>query len=387
MRILRLLIKNAFRHRLRTILTIAGLAISVLAFGLMRTVVTSWHSGVGASSKDRLIVRHAVSFFFPLPMSYRDKIANVPGVEKVSRQNWFGGTYINASHFFARWAIDSDTFFDIYPDFQLTDKELSDFKRDRNACVIGSNIAKRYNLKIGDTMILEGESGYPGKWEFIIRGIYRPEYETTDATQMLFHWKYLHERTLRDNPVLADDVHLYVIKIRDTANAVDVSTRLDNMFKNSQAETKTETESAFQQGLLSSYKALLNAIDVMSFVIVGIIMLILANTMAMTTRERTREYAIFRVLGFRSRHLIALIMGESLFIACIGGVIGILLTFPVVKVFASVIPKGILFVIHVAPVTVILAVIAFFLIGIGSSIFPIRRAVGMKIVDGFRFAG
>ncbi|MFA7289112.1 MAG: ABC transporter permease, partial [Melioribacteraceae bacterium] len=193
MKVLKLMFKNAFRHKLRTTLTIVGIAIAVIAFSLLRTVVTVYNSGVDASAADRLITRHAVSFIFPLPISYKDKIQQIDGVEIVATANWFQGVYIDKDQFFARLAVDPETIFQVYPEFILTPKQLNNFKKERNSCVIGNEIAKQYNLKIGDIMTIDGDI-YPGKWDFVVRGIYKPKDKTIDGTQMFFHFDYLNER-------------------------------------------------------------------------------------------------------------------------------------------------------------------------------------------------
>ncbi len=386
MKILKLIIKNTLRHKLRTSLTILGIAVAVIAFGLLRTVVTAWSVGVEASSANRLMTRQAVSFIFPLPYTYRDKISSVPGVEEVTFANWFQGVYIDKNQFFARLAVDANTIFDVYPEFVLSPEEMTVFKKEKNSCVIGADLAKKYNLKIGDVMNIEGDI-YPGRWDFVVRGIYKPKYKTTDATQMFFHWDYVDDRMREEAPVRAGDVGWYVVKISDPSRSAEISEKIDALFKNSPAETKTETERAFQQGFLASTSAIITSMNVLSFVIIGIIMLVLANTMIMSARERTREYAVFKTLGFSAKHLIGLIMGESMFIALLGGGIGLFLTFPLISGFAEFIPKGFFPVFQIEPVTIILAVSAAFIIGIVSAIFPIQRALSTRIVDGFRFVG
>jgi len=386
MRVLKLILTNPLRHKLRTLLTILGIAIAVIAFILLRTVVTAWYIGVEGSSANRLITRQAVSFIFPLPYAYRDKIAQLDGVEKVTFANWFGGVYIDKNQFFARIAADAETIFDVYPEFLLSKEELETFKKERNSCVLGQAIAKQYKLKVGDIMTLEGDI-YPGTWEFIIRGIYKPRDKTTDASQMIFHWNYVNERLKQEWPERAGDVGWYIVRIKDASKSAVISEQIDALFKNSPAETKTETERAFQQGFLSASSAIIVAMNIISFVIIGIIVLVLGNTMIMAARERTREYAVFKALGFSGFHLTGLIMGESLFISAVGAGVGLFLTFPIVAGFEQFIPKGIFPVFQIEPITVILAVTAAILIGVASAIFPIQRALSTKIIDGFRFVG
>ena len=386
MKVLKLIFKNALRHKLRTFLTILGIMIAVIAFGLLRTVVTVWGSSVDAAAANRLITRQAVSFIFPLPYAYKEKIKKVPGVEEVSFANWFGGIYKDKNNFFARLAVDPDTYFDVMPEFLITPAELTAFKKERNSCIIGSEIAKQYNIKVGDQMTLDGDI-YPGRWDFVVRGIYKPKNQNTDATQMIFHWQYVDERMKIESPVRAGDVGWYIVQISNPNNSAEISNKIDAMFKNSTAETKTETEKAFTQGFVSSSGAIITAMNFMSFVIIGIIMLVLANTMIMAARERTKEYAVFKTLGFSTFHLVGLILGESLLISFLGGAIGIAVTYPIVAGFEQAVPKGFFPFFFIEPSTTILAMSAAILIGIFAAIFPIQRTLKTKIVEGFRFVG
>ncbi|OGV17927.1 MAG: ABC transporter ATP-binding protein [Stygiobacter sp. RIFOXYA2_FULL_38_8] len=386
MKVLKLIFKNALRHKLRTLLTIFGISIAVIAFGLLRTVVTIWDSSVDATMANRLITRQAVSFIFPLPYSYKEKIEKVPGVNKVTFATWFQGVYKDKNNFFARMAVDPETMFDVYPEYIISPEELAAFKKERNACVIGADIAQQHKLKLGDQMVLEGDI-YPGRWEFIVRGIYKGKNKNTDKTQMLFHWDYVNERMKVETPVRANDVGWYVVQIADPNKSALISNQIDALFKNSTAETKTETEKAFAQGFVAASGAIITAMNVMSFVIIGIIMLVLANTMIMAARERTREYAVFKTLGFSAKHLVGLILGESMVISFLGGGIGLFLTFPIVAGFEQAMPKGFFPFFYIEPITVVLASVATGLVGLISAIFPIHKALNTKIVDGFRFVG
>jgi putative ABC transport system permease protein len=386
MRVLKLVFKNSLRHKLRTSLTILGLAIAVMAFGVLRTVLDMWQEGVEATAANRLITRQAVSFIFPLPYSYRDKIAKIPGVETVSFSNWFQGVYIDKNNFFARLAVDPETFFDVYPELLVNSKEYETFKKERNSCIVGSEIAKQYGFKIGDVIPIDGDI-YPGKWEFVVRGIYQPRDKSTDATQMLFHWSYLDERMKQDMPGRAGNIGWYIIKIKDPSQSATISEQVDALFKNSPNATKTETERAFTQNFISGLNSLLQAMNFVSFVIIGIIMLVLGNTMIMSARERTQEYAVFKTLGFSAGHLVGLILGESLLIAALGAGLGLLTTYPIVAGIAAVMPKGFFPYFFITPTTLILGASAALLVGLAASIFPIQRALRTKIVDGLRFLG
>src|SRR5580765_9030098 len=248
MELLKLLLRNSMRHKLRSLLTIFGVGVAVM------------------------------SFAFPLPLAYRDRIAQVPGVNKVTFASWFSGVYVDKNQFFARLAVDSETFFDVYPEFVIPPEQFEAFKRERNACIIGIDIANRYNLKIGDIMPVEGDV-YPGQWEFVVRGIYQPRDQTTDPSSMMFHYRYVDERVRQEAPHRAGQIGWYIVRIDDPDSSARISQDIDNLFANSRAETKTETERAFQQGFLSSASAVITAMNIMSFVIIGIILLVVGNTM------------------------------------------------------------------------------------------------------------
>jgi len=386
MELIRLLLRNALRHKLRTVLTVIGVAVAVMAFALLQTVVTAWHAGVEASAANRLIIRHAVSFVFPLPLSYRDRIAQIAGVNKVTYAVWFSGVYIDKNQFFARLAVDSDSFFDVYPEFVIDRNQFDAFKRERNACIIGVDIANRYHLKIGDIMPMEGDV-YPGQWEFVVRGIYYPRDQTTDPSSMMFHYRYVDERVRQEFPDRAGQVGWYIVRIDDPANSAQISEDIDNLFLNSRAETKTETERAFQQSFLSAASAVITAMNIMSFVIIGIILLVLGNTMVMSARERTHEFAVLKALGFSGGQLFLLLGGESMILSIAGSALGLASTLPAVIGFQSALPKGWFPVFYIKPETIVIGCIAGLVLGFLASLIPLRRVLTTRIVEGLRYVG
>ncbi|SRR5581483_4253815 len=385
MKIAKLIFRNVFRHKLRAALTILGVAIAVMAFGLLRTLVTSWYSGANSAAPDRLVTRNSVSFIFPLPLSYRDQILRVPGVKNVNYSNWFGGQYIDKQHFFARIATDANTFQTVYPEYLLSPDQASAWMKDRSGCIVGQKLADQYHFKIGDVITIVGDI-FPGNWQFVVRGIYHGKEKSTEESTMYFQWDYLNEQVLKTMPTRANKVGWYTVQIQNPNDAARVSEAVDALFTNSDNETKTETEKAFQAGFISMSSAIITSLQIVSYVIIGIIFLVLANTMIMTARERIREYAVLKTLGFTGQHLMILIFGESLSIAILGGVVGILITFPMAAGFAkgmeSFIPQFI-----VEPSTLIIAGIFAVVVGIISAIFPANRALSMKIVDGLRQVG
>lgn len=385
MQILKLLIKNSFRHKLRTSLTVLGIAIAILAFGLLRTVVSAWYAGVEASSATRLITRNSISIIFFLPLSYKEKIRQIPGVKNISYSYWFGGIYISEKNFIPNFAVDAKTVFELWPEFVLTEKQKNDFMRDRKACVAGKKVAEKYGWKIGDTITLKGTI-FPGNWDFTLRGIYHGAQKGTDETQFFFHWDYLNESLKKTDPNRADHVGWYVVGVKHPDLASEVAAAIDKTFKNSLAETITETEKAFQQSFVSMTEAIVIAVRIVSFVVIVIIMAVMANTMAMTARERIGEYAIMKTLGFGGWHIAGLIFGESLFIAAMGCALGIAGTYPAAKAFGDAMSTYFP-VFNVEKKTIYLDISATLIVGIVAAVFPAWRAVKLRIADGLRRIG
>jgi putative ABC transport system permease protein len=385
MKIAKLILRNVFRHKLRAFLTILGVAIAVMAFGLLRTIVTSFYAGADAASPDRLVTRHAVSFVFPLPLADRDQILRIPGVKNITYENWFGGVYVDSKHFFPRFACDPETLFQIYPEYEVPPDQIEQFKKERNACIVGRKLVDQYNFKVGDIITLTGDI-FPGQWQFVVRGIYKGKEAATEENALFFHWDYLNESLLKTAPGRANNVGWYVVQITNPNDAAKISQQVDALFTNSIAATKTETEKAFQSGFVAMSSAIITSLQVISYVIIGIIFLVLANTMIMTARERIREYAVLKTLGFTGQHLMILIFGESLSIAIFGGILGILITFPIGAGFAkgmqNFLPRFV-----IEPSTLMMAGIFAIVVGIISAIFPANRAMSQKIVDGLRQVG
>ncbi len=381
--IFRLLLKNAFRHRLRTLLTMVGLVVAVCAFGMLRTIVDAWYAGAEASSSTRLITRSATSLTVPLPMAYAERIRAIDGVTGVSWSNWFGGIYQSERNFFPQFAVDGPTYLPLYPEYLISADERVSWLRDRKGALVGRKLADKFGWKLGDSVPLK--SGiYPGEWSFVIRGIYDGADASVDDNQMLIHWAFLNE-TLRARTAgrRSDSVGVYVTGIRDPANAALVSQRVDAQFRNSRAETLTETEKAFQLSFVAMSEAILLALQAVSYIIVVIIMAVMANTMTMTARERLAEYATLKALGFPPGFVVRLLFGESLLIAAIGGLAGVLLTLPLAAAFAG--ATGSLFpVFRVSGTTLALQFGAALFVGLVAAAWPAWKMSRIDIVAGLR---
>ena len=377
-----LVLRNAFRHKLRTALTVLGIVVAIVAFGLLRTIVDAWYAGANASSSARLVTRSAVSLVFALPLTYAQRIRQVPGVTGVAWANWFGGVYITERNFFPQFAIDAATYLDMYPEFVLKPEERKAFLVDRRGAVVGRKLADQYGWKLGDQIPLRGTI-FPGTWTFTLRAIYDGIDAKTDETQFFFHWQFLNETVKARFPRRGDQIGVYVVEIRDPTQAAAISQDIDATFKNSLAETLTETEKAFQLGFVAMTEAILVAVQAVSFVVIVIIMAVMANTMAMTARERYSEYATMKALGFGQGFVALLVFAESIGIALAGGALGILLTFPLANIFAG--AMGTLFpVFFVSRETVLMQLGASLVIGVVAAAVPAWRAARVRIVDGLR---
>ena len=381
--VFRLLLKNAFRHRLRTLLTMVGLVVAVCAFGFLRTIVDAWYAGAEASSSTRLIARSATSLTVPLPLAYAERLRAVDGVKSVSWSNWFGGVYQAERNFFPQFAVDPPSYLALYPEFRLSDNERVAWLRDRKGAIVGKKLAERFGWKLGDTIPLRGTI-YSGTWSFTLRGLYEGADETVDEGQMLFHWAYINEtiRT-RSKGQFTDFVGVFIVGIDEPANAALIAQRIDSQFRNSVAETLTETEKAFQLSFVAMSEAILLALQAVSFIIVIIIMAVMANTMAMTARERLAEYATLKALGFSPGFVVRLLFGESLLIALIGGAAGILVTHPLAAGFKSLV--GNLFpVFNVSAQTMALQFGAALVVGLVAAAWPAWKMSRIDIVAGLR---
>ena len=378
----RLIFRNAWRHRLRSGLTVLGMVVAILAFGLLGTVVDAWYAGADGAAANRLITRSSISLVFPLPLTYKDKIRAVDGVRDLSWASWFGGIYKEPKNFFAQFAVDGESYFRLYPEFVLAEDRMRDFLRDRKGCIVGRKLADTYGFKVGDTLTLKGTI-YPGNWDFVVRGIYDGAKKGTDQSQMFFHWAYLNEVVKARMPGRGNNVGVFIAEVTGADRVASVSRAIDTEFVNSRAETLTETEKAFQLGFVAMTEAIVVAIRIVSYLVIFIIMAVMANTMAMTARERTAEYATLRALGFPPGFVAAMICGESLMLAGVGGLIGIGLTFPVATAFAA--QMGTLFpVFNVSADTVMLQAGCAFAVGVVAAILPMRRVARLAIVDGLR---
>jgi putative ABC transport system permease protein len=385
MRIFKLIFKNALRHKLRTFLTILGIGVAILLLGIVRTFIAAWYAGVNQSSPNRLVTTSKINITFTLPLAQKQKIERIPGVEQVAHGTWFGGIYKDPKDFFVQFAFENAGMFELYPEFIVDSATIHAWEEQRNAVIVGVETMARFGWDVGDIVRLQGTI-YPGDWDFVIVGTYAGRTETTDDSQFIFRWDYIEQRLEQEWPSRAGQVGWWVVKIEDAARSAAISKAIDAEFDNSADETLTQTEAAFQQSFVAMSGTIILSLQVISVLVVGIILLVAANTMAMTARERLSEYAVMKTLGFSGGHLVGLIGGESMMLAILGGVVGIAALFPVAHGIAITL-RAWFPVFPVETKTITVAAAAALGCGLVAAIFPAARAIRMRIVDGLRRVG
>ncbi len=382
MTLTRFVSKNAFRNKRRSILTVLSIGFSLLLLTIMMTLWRSFYMNDGsAESAQRLVVRHKVSLTFALPGYYREKIRSVPGVVAVVPISWFGGLYKDdkPEHFFAQFGTDPEEFFKVYSDFEISPTELADWQRDRQGVVVDGTLAKKFGWKIGDRIVLKGTI-YPVDLELNIRGIFKSK---PDSQSVYFNAKYVEEAV----SWFKGTAGTFAILADSPQDVSKIAATVDDMFHNSPQPTKAESEKAFGLefvAMLGNVKAFILSI---CSAVVFATLLVCANTMAMSIRERTREVAVLKTLGFTRQAVLGLFVGEAVALSLVGGVLGSLGGYGLIYLFTHSPQAGGFFPIVVTPGILLLAITASAIVGFLSSVIPSYHASQINIVDGLRHIG
>ncbi len=357
----------------------------MLAFGILRTLIGAWYAGVDASAANRLVTRNKISLIYMLPLAYRSKILQLNGVNGIGYGIWYGGVYKDKKNFFPQFAISGTDYLNLFPEFLISDADKKAFERERNAAVAGKKLAERFNWKIGDIIPLQGTI-FPGRVDLVLKGIYRGARKNVDETAFFFRYDYINEMFKKTSPENTDKVGWYMVRVKDPDRSAEISQEIDALFKSSPAETLTETEKAFQLGFVAMTGAIVAAVKVISAVVIAIILIVLANTMVMTARERSAEYAVFKTLGFGPWFIFGLIAGESVGISMLGGILGAGLTFPGALMFQSML-RSFLPVFEVEWSTVAVILTISLMIGLAAALPPVHRVFRTGIAEGLRQIG
>jgi putative ABC transport system permease protein len=384
MKFVPLLVRNLLRRKIRTTLTLLGIVVAFVLFGLLAAIEAAFSMGVELAGNDRLVLIHKVSLIQLLPESYLERIRAVPGVVDACHQTWFGGIYQDPKNFFMQIPVDPECHMKMFPEFLLPDAQQKAWFADRQGAIAGRKLAERYGWKVGDRIPLQAtiwrKKDNSTNWEFNLDGIYDGAAAGTDTTQFFFHYKYLDESRL----FAQGQVGWYYVRIADPSKAPDIAARLDALFANSPAETKTTTEKAFAQAFAKQVGDIGLIVRTIGAAVFFTLLLGVANTMAQSVRERTSELAVLKALGFSDGRILALVLAESCLLAAVGGAVGLGLAAWVVSLGD---PTGGLLPGFFLPARALAFGAALFLaLGFVAGVFPAVRGMRLRIVDALRRA-
>lgn len=305
MAFLRVVVRLAIRNRGRALITAVGVGVTMLAFLLLRTIVSSWYTvNADSSESDQLEVRHKISIAFGLYERMADKIRGIPGVEAVSPLIWFSGYYKDERARFGQLAVEGREFFRIFPEYDVKAEEMTSFLGDVSGALVGGELATRYGWKVGDKVTLTGTI-YPGDWDLTVRGIYQGDPHSIDLSWLFMHYKRL----------APEEGHTQRLMVKAPAS---VAKQIDRLFANTDTPTKTQSWLSVRRSWASWSSGVIEALDLAGVLILFVLILVLGNTMAMASREVTREHATMRAIGYRSRHIMLLVMAQGFLMAAAG---------------------------------------------------------------------
>lgn len=380
MKFLPLLWSNLWRKKVRTIFTLLSIFVAFLLFGLLMTIRAAFAFGVDIAGLDRLVLIHKVSLIMPLPASYLNRLQSTPGVAMATHNTWFGGVYQDPSNFFAQIAVDPEPFLKIYPDYRVPAEQYKAWLADRQGALVGVDLARRFGWKIGDRIPIQGTIWRPKQgevWEFNVVGMYDAD-PGIDRTQFFFRYDYLDENRIEGE----GQVGWYIVKINDPSRAQEMSATFDEMFANSSAETKTTTEKGFVEGFAKQIGDIGAIMVAILIAVLFTMLLVAANTMAQSVRERTSEVGVLKTLGFSNGAILALVLAESVVICVIGGGLGLLAAWLVVQQGDP--TGGMLPVFTLPSRDVAVGAALIMTLGIVAGLLPALAAMQLKITDALR---
>lgn len=372
--------RNLLRRKVRTVFTLASVFIAFVLYSFLMVVQNAFSMGVEVAGVDRLVLMHKVSLIQLLPISYADRIRTTEGVSHVGHSTWFGGTYQDKVNQFAVMAVDPE-YFQLYPEARIADEQVKAWLADRQGAIVGRTTATKYGWKIGDKVPIQATIWQPKQgntWFFNIDGIYDAD-KGFDTSNFFFHYEYLDENRRGAYGL----VGWYVLRVDDPSRAADVAARLDAQFANSSAETKTSTEKAFLQGFVNqvgNIKAII--ISILAAVLFTLFLLVLANTMAQSVRERTSELAVLKTLGFSNGLVLTLVLLESILLALLGGGLGLAMTYFAVQ--GGSFNNALLPVFIMRSRDIVIGIALCCALGVVAGAFPAMTAMRLRITDALR---
>jgi putative ABC transport system permease protein len=383
MKYLPLVWRNLLRRKVRTVFTILSIFVAFVLFGFLMSVRAAFSMGVDLAGVDRLMVLNKTTIIQPLPYSYGEQIRKLEGVTHITHANWFGGYYQDPKNQFANMAVEPASWLEMYPEFVLPEDQKKAFLADRTSAIVGVDTAKRFGWKVGDRIPLQAtflRRPDGAAWEFNVVGLYDSPIKGTDKTQLFFHWQLLDE--VARNSSFGGQVGWYVIRVDDPAKSPEIAKKIDTMFANSSSETKTDTEKAFVAGFAKQIGNISLITQLIATAAILLILLVAANTMAQSIRERTNELAVLKTLGFGDGKVLAMVLLESCAIAVIGGATGLLVAWVLILGGD---PTGGFLPLFFFPVRdLILGGVFVLLLGLVAGAFPAWQAGRLRIVDALR---
>ena len=386
MKFMHIVWKNLMRRKIRTLFTLLSIFITFVLFGYLMAIRSAFSMGIDLAGADRLMVLNKISIIMPLPSSYRERIKQIEGVKDVTYANWFGGYYQETRNQFPNMAVDAGSWFEMYSEFKVPEDQYKAWRADRQGAIIGADLAKRFGWKVGDRVPLQATIfARPDRraWEFNISGIYDSPIKGTDKTQLFFHWEYLNEAVRSTQ--FGNQVGWYVIKVDDPEQSPAIARTVDTMFANSPTETKTDSEKNFVAGWAKQIGNIALMTQLIAAAAIFMMLLVTANTMAQSIRERTSELAVLKTLGFGDGRVLSLVLMESCVLALVGGIAGIAVSWALVTVGGD--PTGaFLPQFFFPPKDVVLGVVMVVLLGFAAGAVPALQAQRLRIVDALRRA-
>lgn len=379
-----LLWANLQRKRLRTWLTLASIVVAFLLFAVLQTMRAALTGGANLAGVDRLMTIHRVSLIQPLPSSYLNRVRSIEGVRVATSLNWFGGVYKEDRNQIPAMTVDPETFFEVYPEYQLTDAERAAFKADRTAVIVGEMVAQRFGWKVGDTLPMRSNiytnTNGTNVWDMKVVGIYKTT-NNSDNQSVYFHYDYLNEaRTFGK-----DDIGWIVTRVANPDASADIARKIDALFANSSTETKTSTEKAFIQGFANQMGNIGAIVTAVASAVFFTLLLVIANTISQSVRERTNELAVMKTLGFSSFNVTAMVLAEALLLTLLGAAIGLGIGALAAKGLAAALAQFFP-ALGMPPSTFIIGAAIAVILGFIAGALPSAQAWQLKIVDALRKA-
>lgn len=365
----------------RTILTVLGLAVALFLFVTLRTFLHTLQTVGDVGSESRLVVSNKLGIVFPLPLAYASRLEGLDGVHTLSYASWFGGIYQDPRNFFANFGIEPATYFALYPEMVIPADQREAFMADRTGAVVGVRLMERFGWQLGQTVTLQGTI-YPGEHRFTIRGVYRAGQRGFDENTLVFHHRYLEElaRTMGSEGLAG----WYILGVTDPQRAPEIASTIDAFFENSSAPTRSQTEKAFNLAFVGLYGNIGFFLNAIGMAVVFAILLVAANTMAMSTRERFREIAVLKTLGFTDTDVARLVIMEAVIVAAIGlalGLGGAMLVFNVVEFDLGGFIPGLV----VTPGIMAVAAAIALVIAVASGAIPAWQSARLRVVEALRY--